>query len=368
MKRQSKSVSSDVFMVIASLLMAFVVWLIAKEAELDQVSLEVPIRVVEIPSENLRASIYRETFLPISTVQVSLSVPKTLVSQLLPEQLALEMTWSSITANPDDWKSTTELQKEVSLEPSMVILSEFLSEDLKDRIRNSINILSVEPRVVTVRGRYITRAARLNVNTRGLLAKGYELTGPPTQKMDPPRILQVTASDARFMQLGVAEMGEPLELRTQPVSIAGRNESFTTITQVILPEDVEMSPGLSKRIQVEIQIRELQITKKIPNVEVVILPSSANLLADIVPKRVTVSLSGPQSVVKEIVASDLVAQPVTAPKELVGEEQTVTLQVLFSSAAISKITPEVKIDLIEPQGVKVTLSESPSAFSENVNE
>ena len=50
MKRKHNKVSSDVFLILASLAMALIVWMIAKESELSQQTLSVPVVVDGVPT------------------------------------------------------------------------------------------------------------------------------------------------------------------------------------------------------------------------------------------------------------------------------------------------------------------------------
>jgi YbbR domain-containing protein len=133
-----------------------------------------------------------------------------------------------------------------------------------------------------------------NVN-RATLQDGYVFPGVEDWN---PKTISVTGSDAALAAL-------PERLETQEIDLSRFTTSETVNVPVILPEGITLvEPGQLIEVQLNIEPRE-QIST-ISNVPVQVVGRSPDTRIQIVPDQVTVQVSGPQPLVQNLTAENVI--------------------------------------------------------------
>ena len=349
MKQRSKRVSSDLFLVLTSLAMAFVVWMIAKEGDLGQVTFPVRLEMTNVPA-NIEAE-FTHNNVKRNTIQVTISAPKSLVAMLQAEHFRMELDWEGL-PKPPEWPDSLKMDRTVTLKENQIITAEHLSKDLKESIHRNVLYLSLEPRKVNVQAYYVVRPASIRIRTSGEVAKDYQLASPPSLTDSQAPIL-LTASTKRFESLGSPAPRTPIEIPTREIDLSGRDEDFTEALSLALPSGVELAPGQVRRIEASVEIREIMTTRIIENVPMAYNPSNPDLAAEWTPSTVSVTLEGPQRILRDLVPSDLEIRPAAAPREDSENEQIVPLAGRFSPSARPGITDSTTIKTVTPSEARL---------------
>ena len=105
---------------------------------------------------------------------------------------------------------------------------------------------------------------------------------------------------------GPASRLEGLEqVTTEPVSVEGLRESYTQTVQVML-EDPYVRPTSAPGVEVTLEVREVQIGKRLSDVNLTIHPTSVK--TKLTPPAVRVRVEGPKSLVEVMTAEDVEAR------------------------------------------------------------
>jgi hypothetical protein len=334
MKLASSRVSSDLFLMLTSVAIAFVVWLIAKEGELGQESFNVPVYLRNVPA-NIKAT------LPLSAVRLLTSEPKSVGAQLRADFFIVELDWDRL-PNPRNWCGTREKEGStaVTLDPSRVVLSDQIqiSEDLKQQILRSVQYLEIQPNRMQVQGQYVTRPAHIVFKPINSVAKGYEL-GPITLT-DSSRDVLLTASPAVFEALNAKGPDDPVDVPTKEIDLAARRETQTETVALVLPDKVEMANGEDPRVEVKVPVVENIQTVTIADVPVVVTPQNKSFDVEFAQQNsVEVIVKVPEQMVDAVKApANWLVHPTTLPDETVGKE----ISVKVSAELVSTVSPEVR--------------------------
>lgn len=345
MKLASSHVSSDLFLILTSVAIAFVVWLIAKEGELGQESFNVPVHLRNVPA-NIEAT------LPFNSVRLLTSEPKSVGAQLRADCFSVELDWDRL-ANPRTWCGTRkpEPSPAVPLDPSLVVLSGQINEDLKQQIRRSVQYLEIQPGRLSVQGRYVTRPARIVVKTRNNVAEGYELDGPIA--VTDSRDVLLTAPPTRFAELGAKGPDDPVEVQTKEIDLADRRETRPETVPLVLPEGVELASGEDARIEVRVPVKAKVITRTLENVPLVITTQNKNLDAQYTERTAEVTVRGPEETVQSLKAADLVVHPAGALNEEAGKDATVKLTANLVDTIPDDVRSAITVLSTKPPSVKL---------------
>jgi len=296
---------ADLALYLPALLIAFVIWLIAKQGDTDTRLVAAPVRLVNVP-DNVQANP-----VPTNMVEVNLIFPKSFLKNILEPgkiQVRLPVEGIEAKAGVDSFRSST-----YPLLPSMVQTGD---------LPPSVRVLGVTPENLTVEARLNAVEAEVRPRVTGEPGPGYELR-------------EVQASPAKVELTGSAEALAQLQtpaglhvVVTEPVSIAGRNGSVSVGADLALPAGVRpVNPQTSARVEVTADIKEKRVTRTFKNVPITYVPLRTNLKVTIQPPKTTVTVKGPRSKVDALTSDTFRFAPNAVPTEAVGATNILSFRV-----------------------------------------
>lgn len=342
-----KRLGSDLFLIAASLMIAFVIWMIAKGGDITPKSLSVPLRLKNVPA-NVLARIEP------SRVTVTLPVPNYLQSRLRPGMLEVSLDFNKTLPEPRSWCGIDAFRsyKQIQLE-SHHISVETQDPDLRHILERQLEFASIDSGEIVINGMLITRPAKLFFRTSGIVAPGYRLAG--SIQPEDSRTILLTASRQVFDSL-TQEEGAPVTVETEVIDLDGRSSSFNQTVGLKLPADTEPVFSEDRRVEARVEIEE--ITKVVKAVPVRMPGLSGYLEVDILPARVEVELRAPQEFLDRMRPEWIRIQPMQKAPSQPGVVENVQLEANWSfPPEVSQWADQVAVKSINPATVKLTLSE-----------
>lgn len=332
--RLRPNLTSNWSLAFASIVIAGIIWLIAKQGQITDKDLIVPI-----------------SFNAPENVEYEISPKLAIVSIVCPISQAQSISNTSciVQINPADlgdlakWR-TIEFKEYVRLDKSMIVPNE--------KMADSIQIRGVRPfneDTVTIAGRLLTTEAKVVARTRGTPAKGYCLGNLAVE----PQTLTLTGAPDALERLGE----EPVVL-TAPIDIAGRKQTLEERVEFELPENIAVvaaSPDSQKRVSVIVAIEELRGETRIEGVRIVIQPFSVGVVPKYKPQTTTVTVDGPLSLIADLKPEDFTITLKEPVEEEPGPERNIGLDCQFHKAVVPKIRENVRILGIDPKSVSVRM-------------
>ncbi|MCX7015612.1 MAG: hypothetical protein NTW86_24175 [Candidatus Sumerlaeota bacterium] len=326
--------TSNLWLGFASVFIAFVIWLIAKEGQFEDRGVAVRIRHPQVDNADIQVSPQEATvYLRLPVSQASQVSRSNCWVELPPELIGPFSEWSN-----------GELKKTVRLNPSMVVLND---------LPHTIQVLSVDPASVKLEGHLYTREALVKAQLVGEPAQGYRLAGEP--RVEPERV-QLTASPTRLDELSKSAEGGSIVVSTQPISLDNHDEYFAVRVPLVLPPDVDMAPGYEPRVDVVTPIEEVTGKRSIESVPIRVQTFSRAVQAIIEPTRATVTVEGPVSLIRGLKPEDFSVTPKEAPNEEPGAEANLALDFQFHESVGRRERESVRILGGEPKSVHVVMA------------
>jgi len=330
--RLRTDLTSNLWLVFASVFIAFIIWLIAKEGHLVDHTLQVQIRF-ERPANAEIVSTANE-----ATVHLRLPVSQT--ARVNRSNCWIEIN-PDLIGDPSEWRSP-EFQKTVRLHPSMVVL---------DDLPPTVQATSVEPAKVDLSFRLFTLEALVRPQTTGQPLEGFRLAGE--LRVEPERVT-LTAAPSLLQQLPRNESGEAA-VETAPIDLSGHDEYFETRAGLLLPDGVGMALGLEARVNVIVPIEELTAERTIAGVPIRVQTFSVAVQARIEPKKAAVKIEGPRSLVLRLGPEDFSVTPKEAFNEEPGAVADLALDCQFHESVGRRERESVRIAGLEPKSVHVEM-------------
>ncbi|MCL5271394.1 MAG: hypothetical protein M1457_12775, partial [bacterium] len=246
-------------LIMASLFIAFVIWLIAKQGNLDTDWIEVPIRL-----ENVPVNVEVKT---ISAAQVKFQFPQDLSNRIVTRNFEVVVNAGDIySGDPANWKPTA-LTRDVEY-----TLARENVRARGDQFKG-IEVLRIDPQKLTLTGTLLTRTLAIDVKTTGASPANLVFTAPP--RPDPPNLL-VTGSPEALRRL--SENGDTI--RTRPVDLSTLHGSDQKFPELVMPPGViPVDKTELNRVTVDIGLSELDVTKTFYQVPISLLVFSSSLTA-----------------------------------------------------------------------------------------
>lgn len=342
MSRPINRLGSDLFLALASLLIAFVIWTIAKRGDETVEVFSVPLRLTNVPS-NVIARVEPDR------VKITLRVPNRVRTRIQPDMFRVEYdfakellpwTWCGI----EDFRPS----KQINLDTSFVRIS---GVD-EDELRRKIQFSSIDKEGVVVKAKLVTRPAKLEFPTKGDLAPGYRLAEPI--KPDDPGTIYLTASPAVFKLITGSE-NAPVRINTEEIDLAGKKASFNITVGLRLPSEVELVyPDVHRLVKAQVTIEEIVAT--VENVPIVVPEPPEDLLLEYSPHNVAVSVRGPEEILKRLKPSDFIVRPAREVLPAAGLEISVPLEAVFLPNTPKATTEAVNIRGITPDTTALKFS------------
>lgn len=295
----------DLALYLPALLVAFVIWLIAKQGDTETRMVATPVRLVGVP-DNVEARL-----VPTNTVEVNLIFPKTFLKNVLePGVLRIPLRPEGIQAKAGmgDFRPIS-----YPILPGMVETGE---------LPKSVRVLGVVPESVTVEARLHAVVALIKPKAEGAPDPGFELQ----EVRSSPAKMDLTGPPDALTQLR-APAGH-YEVDTVPVSIAGATRAVSAVANLALPAGVRpVDPQIPARVEVTADIREKVVTRIFKDVPVAYLPLRTNLKVTIQPPTTNLTVKGPRSKVEALTAESFRFVPNAVPNEAVGATNLLSFRV-----------------------------------------
>jgi YbbR domain-containing protein len=307
-------VSSEFKLVLASLFIAFIIWLIAKQGDVDQETLVVRVSPINEPK-------YCDVEIMTDEAAIVVQFPKAQKYQISPANFKILVDLSHIDIGIDSYKETT----------IPIAASDVQRSDLPDTIK-VVDV--VDPRRIIVSAKYHSEVASVLPATSGSPAPGYRLAKPVTT--NPEQVL-VTGDAGRLEELKQLGGGH-IEIPTEPVVLDGMKENFLTQVKLLMPHGIRLIDERNSRLQANVVIEEERIQRDFADVPIDIKTFSKNLVARYQPKTTTVTVEAPLSFLDKINAESFVFNPKQPLEESAGYSANVAIEAKFSDT----VSPEVK--------------------------
>lgn len=339
MRTKRHRISSDFILILSSLLIAFVIWLIAAEADIETDNLTVSVEVINSP-EN-----YNIEIAPKETI-ITVQYPKAQKSSIISPNFKVVIDLNNL---PEFTQREPLISTTWVLSPVDVVKNKNVSERVKV-------IEIVQPKRISIRAKMNIEWAEIEPVLRGKLKEGFRLAEPP--RAQPPRV-KVTGSEKTIQTLKEANEGKII-LKTDVVDISGESSSFFRTVKLNLPEGLELVNPEDEFVQVVVGVAEVEETKKIQSVPIEIKTFTQNIEPVYSPKTATIEVKAPLSVIKNLSANDFYCEPIQPIEETVGFQGKVAIEAKFREDVPPAVKEKVAILSVNPEAVDLEIKQTKS--------
>ena len=353
------TVSSDLFLICTSLMIASVVWVIAKGGNLGPVRFTLPIQLKNVPAN------FDATLAPDSSEGViEVTLPNSLHSQVQPGHFTIEVDWSKVRRiDPEKWCGIDKRNESAPVEigSENVRLSSNVPESLRRRLQeHSLQMTLVEPEVVVVEARYYTRKAKVQFRTTGKPAEGFRLAAPVAPEVVKDTL--VTAAPEVLAALDPDGDGY-IPVPSDEISLAGKKETFQRDVGLNLPDGLQLVHAEDGKISVPIRIEPVTSMRQVTGVPIVIHSPEENLAVAYTPQEAAVKIEGPEAKVQRISPTQLVVRPAEILQGYDGLETVVPLRPGFGDDVPPDLRDGIKVLSVSPTTATAKFRESSGGYT-----
>lgn len=333
--------STDVVLVISSLLIAYFIWLIARTGNVDeQVLDDVPIALDLLPP-------YIEAELGRKTVSVEVRYPRSM-------RRDIQSTAFKVAVNDPN------LFSQAGVREAKSVTVPLLADDVEHpSLPQGVQVQKVEPGRITVMVKFRTVPARVVATVLSSPAAGYRLE--KTIVNPPERLL--TGSKDRLDNLPRNEFGEVV-LQTGPIPLTKQRDSFSTSVAILVPDQVNvMDEANRQRLShevsfavVQVIIKEEETSRPIEGIPIQVATVTRKLVAQTEPTSATVVIYGPRSRVESLDPRVILLRPKNPPEEKPGFVGKIAIEARLDEA----VSPDVSILSVRPDVVVLRYETLPS--------
>ncbi|MBI1290554.1 hypothetical protein GC173_04840 [bacterium] len=285
----------------ASLACGTAFWLVVQLTTFEETTFLVPIVPTGIPEEVLLDPSWE----PKQTM-VRFTVPRSIRDEIKPETFQIEVDLSNVKASLGP-----QLQNGGS---TPLVLS-----DVKTGV-DGVNPVEITARQISWTAQLRHAKARIVPEFEGEPVEGYERRGYTVTQMDggSGNEMTVILSEAAERQFQTSGQ-ELLIVKTEPIKLAGRNQSFLEKRALVFPyEGMSAFPERNTSVSVAVDIVEKMTSRMVSDVPVVYTTVRKGLYVLVDPPTVQVSVTGRTSVLRDLKPGSLRAEVWGIP-ELPGE-------------------------------------------------
>ena len=324
-------IRSELPLILASIFIASVIWLIAKQADLETDRLSVAVELQNVPP-------YMIVEAP-GSISINVQYPKEQSNQIIEKNFSLPINVRErFDMDPTQWDPPDGIKK---------VAYQIKPSNIKTKLDPTIQVIGVNPGTINLVAQPRIQILDVIVETTGALSANLKFIGPP--KPDPVRIMVTGSTDALAR---LADTGK--QVLTQPIDLAKLQSSGQLLPELDLPPDVILLGRQDKRIAVSIALTERPVRQTLSDVPVSLITYSANLSPRFKPATVDIDLEGPGSLLALITPSDIVfSTPARALNEQAGRIDEIGLLARLCSTVRSDIVQQVKIIGIRPPRISV---------------
>jgi hypothetical protein len=328
--------------IVSSISIGFVVWLLAKSGDTVEGRLIVPVRV-DPGDPRIEASV-SPTYMP-----VYLRYPRDMEPYISSENFSLVVDAPELRAPGKLKAEWTEVSK--SLSPR-----DFVANVPQPR-RIIVTKIGQKDSTVGIRMRWKTVQAQIRPQIVGAdrIPAGYQLIQPVRVN---PREVYLVGDQAALDSLPRDPETSRVVVSTEPISVADRTQNALEAAGLILPPGVEMIERPSNLVEVALEIQQVHTVRDIKGVPVDFSPvNPENISVSYTPRTITVKVSGPQALLRDLTPQSFAITFVRPPEELPGTTREVALQVRFADSVSPEARQRLSIRGIDPPVITVRFSE-----------
>ncbi|MFP4381465.1 MAG: hypothetical protein ACLFUS_13270 [Candidatus Sumerlaeia bacterium] len=338
-----KRLSSDALLILASLLIAFAIWIIAKRGDMTQETYIVSLSLKNTP-DNVMTRLDRRS------INLTLPIPNQLRSRIQSDIFRAEIDFAreKELEDPNKWCGLEDYRpsQKINVETRHIKIQSN-DPDLLQRLQRQLQYASIHFGEVTVFGQLINRPARIVFRTKGKPMAGFKLKDIEASVAGNIRL---TASPATFASLA-PEDGSPVPIETEEIDLEGRASDFTQTVSLRIPQDMELVYAEDRRIEVQVSLEE--ITRMVENVPVIFPPEQDNYKAELTPSVVSIRVRGPEDELESLTKEYFSVRPSTSVVPENGLEQTSALTASASGDMPREISESISVRTISPEQVTI---------------
>lgn len=335
-------------LVLAALFISSVIWLMARQGELESDQLTIPITLEGIP-ENVEID-YTPRYVPVLVkfphnqrgriVAQNFSLKIDVLKQLGPDP----RTWGGVDG-PEIHRVALNVEDvTASGVPPSVRITEFIGRSQVE-IQAKLHIAWMPVRL----------------ETEGELPASYELKAAP--RAEPAQVL-VTAPYSELQRL----RDEGAEIKTDKVRLTGRTADFIDYPGLIVPPNLELVHDSDRKVQVFILITEKEVTRSVTDVPIDLFVLSEALDIHVTPPVAEIRLKGKISLISQVDANSFIFSPKEFLAEEEGFKKKVEIAVGFKKEVPLEIREGVKIEGQMPALVEVEFTRAAATGPENAED
>lgn len=333
----SPKLRTEAPLILASLFIAGVIWLIAKQADYEPDRLQAPLKLENKP-ESLIVEAFNKNGEPQPKVGILVQYPKRLSNMIIERNFSVPINLEAIFGKTpeDDWDFHTPFKEvEYQLRPSNV----------KCDLDPTIQVVSVDPESIVLRARLLTQAAKVVTPTTGQLPPNLMLVGI---QPEPAQVL-FTGSPEALAKLTNANG----TVKTEPIDLSAVRPPGTQYTRMLVKPDAELKILGPKRVTVNVAVAEKPVPQTIANVPITLVTFSPNLKAVTEPQAASVVVEGPASALRSLSANDIEFSTVRELEERPGKVYDVGLEARLKTTVPGEVAKQIKIVEIKPSRISV---------------
>lgn len=318
---------------LAALFISSVIWLMARQGELESDQLTIPILLEGVP-ENVELEYTPRHVAALAKfphnqrgriVAQNFSVVLDLKQRLGPDA----RTWGGVE----------------SAEIHRINLS--LDDIIANGVPQSVRITEFVGRSqVEVQAKLQIATLPVEIQKAGELPVSSELKAP--LRAEPSQVL-VTAPYEVLQRV----RDEGLTLKTRPVDLTGRTSDFIDLPGLLIPPGLDLVRESDRNVQVFVLIREKEITRSIADVPIDLYVLSSDLKIHVTPPTAEIRLRGKISLVSQVNSTSFVFSPKEFLPEEAGLKKRIELIAAFDKDVPLEIREGVKIEGQMPALVEV---------------
>lgn len=314
--------------------LAIIVWMIAKAGETREAKLTIPIEVTSVGPQ----------------VEV----------QVIPEEMPVLIRYGREASPYISSENFTFIIDAGTMQENLGVSWKSMTMSLSDKnwvanipsARVDLANIGLRGSTVEVRMRYNAVPAVVKPEIVGLdrLPDGYQLVQPV--KVAPREVYLVGDSD-KLSELPVDDTTSRVQLKTAPVSVAGRTDGGFESVEILLPAGISMVQRSSNSAEVNLEIQEVQTVRTISDIPLdfqAVAPDTVTMKYSV--RSASVRVFGPQSLLRQLSPESFRVGLVRPQEEIPGQVRDVPLEVHFATSISEEIRNRVLIQGIEPNSIR----------------
>lgn len=321
-------------LLLASVALAFLAWVFVKAGEAQESRLNVPVTLT-----NVDPRLDVEVVPPSMPVYVRYS--KDAAPYISSDNFQFQIDASSLRDGLGvDWKSRS------------IPLGE---KEWVANVPARVELIKVgtDSSTVEIRMRWRAQLAVVEPDLAGVerIPEGYQLVTPV--KVTPSQVY-IVGSDDRIAALPKDEITSRPRLLTERVNVAERKQSALETVPILLPPGIEIIQRQSRNAEVSLEIREVQTVREIRGVPLNFQPvSSDSMSMEYDTRTASVSVYGPQSLLRQLTPESFRMVLIRPREELPGTTRELPIEAHFAAAVSEEVRTRVSIRGVEPRSLQV---------------